>query len=133
MFLGIRLLHRLGIVIITGLLLTACVSEEASNANRTINGSGPVAVGAGLGFTIEWTDPSSREDGSPFALSEIANYRVYYGTQSGNYSDYAEINATGDNSVNIPMLSTGTYYVSMMVIDIYGRESELSDEVVITI
>lgn len=59
--------------------------------------------------------------------SDLAGYKVYYGTTSGTYSDIVNVgNAT---SYTIPSLSTGkTYYVAVTAYDTSSNESEKSTE-----
>lgn len=103
------------VILMTVLLQSSCAEDSGPN----------------LGFQISWTNPGQRTDGSHLSSSEIAGYRIYYGKQSGNYSDYADIAATSSSKSNISVLTSGTYYVVMIVIDEHGRESEVSTEVVI--
>ena len=34
--------------------------------------------------TLSWVAPSTNEDGTP--LTDLAGYKIYYGTASGNYT-----------------------------------------------
>ena len=83
--------------------------------------------------SLKWTAPSEREDGTPLSLSEIAGFRIYYGNMSGSYTNRIDIT---DSSVDESFLSgvlPGLYYFAVTVIDSDGRESELSEEVSLTI
>ncbi len=85
-------------------------------------------------LTISWVAPSARADGSSLPLSEIAGYRIYFGTSAGNYSNTITI---GDGSVvqgTINNLNSGTsYYFAMTTIDTDGRESAYSAEYRVTL
>jgi hypothetical protein len=81
---------------------------------------------------VDWVAPSEREDVSPISLSEIAGYRVYYGTQTGVYPNQVDIDGS-ETTAKIPDLPQGTYYVVVTTVDTDGRESVNSSEVVVTI
>ena len=82
---------------------------------------------------LSWVAPSAREDNSVLVLSDIAGFRVYYGTNSGDYSDTVEINDHTATQAVLAGLSSGTYFVVVTAVDTDGRESIYSDEVVITV
>ena len=86
------------------------------------------AVGLGVG----WTAPSQREDGTGIALSEIANYNIYYGTESGDYQDKIIVEDSSADQAQV-VIPPGTYYVVVTTVDTDGRESSYSPEVVINI
>ena len=84
-------------------------------------------------FTIRWTAPSARTDGSALALSEIAGYTVYYGRSKGKYSSHIKVNDHSAISKTVQHISTGTYYVVVTTRDAGGRESSYSKEAVINV
>ena len=87
-----------------------------------------VVAGATAGFTISWTPPLTNLDGS--ALSDLAGYRIYLGTQSGQYSQVVEINNPGITSYTFDQLPTGTtYYLAITAFNASGNESPPSEEV----
>ena len=60
--------------------------------------------------------------------TNLAGYKVYYGTTSGTYD--ATVNVGNVTSYTIPSLSTGkTYYVAVTAYDTSSNESEKSTEV----
>ena len=114
------------------LLLSACNTGEAYNGN----------TGAGVGVTQEttpqedtqvvalsWTAPVEREDGTPISMSEIAGYRVYYGTTEGNYPNQLEIADSYNMQAMLSNLASGTYYIVVTSYDMDGRESAFSEVV----
>jgi len=121
------------------LLLSACNTGEAYNGN----------TGAGVGVTQEttpqgvtptpqedtqvvalsWTAPVEREDGTPISMSEIAGYRVYYGTTEGNYPNELDIADSYNMQATLSNLVSGTYYIVVTVYDMDGRESAYSQVV----
>ena len=83
--------------------------------------------------TLSWTPPTEYADGSALALNELANYRIYYGTDKSSLGDYIEIDATENmNSYIInynanDISSDTTYYLAMTAINDQGIESDLSE------
>ena len=76
--------------------------------------------------TLSWVAPSEREDGTGLGLSEIASFRIYYGTESGNYSETISIDDHSATQVKIAGIPSGTYYAVMTTVDTDGRESLFS-------
>ncbi len=77
-------------------------------------------------ITLSWDPPTTNEDGSP--LTDLAGYKIYYGTSSRNYSFY--INVGNVNSYTINNLTEGAiYYFAVTAYDISGNESKFSNEV----
>ena len=60
--------------------------------------------------------------------SDLAGYKIYYGTQTGNYTLSVDVgNAT---SITIPIQDTNkTYFFAITAYDIAGNESGFSQEV----
>lgn len=68
---------------------------------------------------LEW-DPSES--------SGVAGYKVYYGTQSGNYS--TSVDAGDQTSATLTGLADGqTYYIATTAYDSTGAESDFSNEI----
>jgi hypothetical protein len=77
-------------------------------------------------ITLSWDPPTENSDGTP--LSDLAGYKIYYGTSSGNYTTVVDVmNATIYTIKNLP--EGFTYYFAVTAYDIYGNESEFSNEV----
>ena len=82
---------------------------------------------------LSWFAPAEREDNTAIALSEIAGYKIYYGSTQGQYPNSVTIDdgsATGHTFQNF---TAGTYYFVVTTIDAEGRESQYSTEAAITI
>ena len=97
---------------------------DGSSSN---NGTGNTTGGAGM---LVWDAPSSNTDGSP--ATDLAGYKIYYGTVSGNYT--ASIDVGNTTSIPIATLSSsvpisGLYYIAVTVYDTAGNESAYSNEI----
>jgi outer membrane lipoprotein-sorting protein len=84
------------------------------------------ASAAFSGFaTLSWDAPTTNADGTP--LTDLAGYRIYYGTSSGNYSQ--NINVGNVTTYTVDNLTEGaTYYFTATAYDAAGNESEYSNE-----
>jgi Putative Ig domain len=75
--------------------------------------------------TVNWTPPLSNTDGS--ALTDLAGYRVYYGTASNNLAQNIQITNVGTASYTLSNLTSGNWYFGVSAYDSGGRESALSN------
>lgn len=95
-------------------------------------GGGGSAGNTGVNTTasLSWDAPDSNIDGTP--VDDLAGYRVYYGTSSGNYTSFVDIGLS--NTAVIDSLTPGaTYYFVITTYDTSGNESAFSNEVSKTI
>ena len=80
--------------------------------------------------TLSWDVSDSNTDGSP--SSDLAGYKVYYGTSSTNYTK--SINVGNNTRIVISDLQTGTkHYIAVTAYNVSGNESDYSDEIHITL
>jgi hypothetical protein len=86
----------------------------------TVEQAGPVS------FTLAWQAPTENEDGSP--LTDLAGYRIYYGTTSGKYSEEVALESPGLTSHVIDNLAPGTYFLVMTSVNSRDMESEPTPE-----
>ena len=87
----------------------------------------PVAQGS---FTLSWTAPVARADGSPLQPGEIGGFRIYYGSDSGHYPHVVEVTDGSEQAVLVDNLLPGMYHVVMTSYDTSGLESSYSVELV---
>ena len=81
----------------------------------------------GLGSaTLSWTAPTLNTDGSP--LTDLAGYRIYYGTEPGFYQVTIQLDNPGLTTYVVEYLTPNTYYFVMTAINSIGIESRLSSE-----
>ena len=80
--------------------------------------------------TLTWDPPTTNTDGT--TLTDLAGYKVHYGTASGNYTTV--IDAANVTSYTVTSLATNvTYYFAATAYDTSGDESGYSNEVLKTI
>ncbi len=99
--------------------------DESTFSTEAIHATPP---SAGYGsLRLSWAAPATNVDGTP--CTDIAGYRIYYGTASGVYSSV--INAGKVLSYQIDGLAGGTtYYVAVTAYDATGAESGYSNEAI---
>lgn len=113
---------RITAIVMIALFLGACVS-----------GGGGISQGSGGGqssygsASLSWLPPTENTDGS--SLGNLAGYKIYYGSASGNYTDVIDINNIGIVDYLIENLASGyTYYFVVTAYDVDGNESGYSAE-----
>ena len=109
--------------------LYSCSGGDGGNLGDSGDTSVTLTFGA-LG--LSWTTPDQREDGAVLLISEVSEYRIYYGTSTGDYQNQVNVDTTS-NTIQVPQLPTGTYYAVVTAVDVEGRESLYSSEVVISL
>lgn len=79
---------------------------------------------------LSWTAPTTNSDGT--SLTDLAGFKVYYGTTSGNYSTV--INVGNVTSYTVTGLTDGvTYYFTGTAYNTSGVESDFTTEISKTI
>ena len=107
------------VILLLALLISACGS----------GGDGSVTVNQ-VSFdsaTLSWTPPTQNSDGS--ALTDLAGYNFYYGTESGNFQTSIRIDNPGITIYVIENLTPNTYYFVITAFNRNGAESDFSNEV----
>ena len=74
--------------------------------------------------TLSWIPPTENEDGS--ALTNLAGYRIFYGTSAANLSQQINLNNPGLTRYVIDNLSGGTWYFGIRAYSATGTESAMS-------
>ena len=75
---------------------------------------------------LSWTAPTQNVDGSP--LTNLAGYKVYWGTTPGTYSSNASVSGAGTTTYTTN-LTPGTWYFAVSALDATGAESAKTNEV----
>jgi hypothetical protein len=113
----------------SGLATTvAAGSTTVTAAFGGISGSTTLTVTAattGGSARLAWGVPTTYTDGTP--LTNLAGYKVYYGTSSGSYTRIIDVGNVTTYTIN--NLSSGTYYFAVTAYDIQQIESSYSSEV----
>ncbi len=103
------------------------VSDGAVQTSLSAFSVTVVAAATG-GGTISWLPPLLNADGS--ALTDLAGYKIHYGSSSRNYDTTILINYGGVTNYLVENLVPGTYYFAVTSFDAAGNESVYSAEVV---
>jgi hypothetical protein len=108
----------------SGIVIT--VSDGAASASLAGFSIAVQAVQVGTGSaTIAWTPPTSNTDNSP--LTNLAGYRIYYGTSSGNLTQVLDLPNPGISSGVVENLAPGTWYFAVTSYNSSNVESERSN------
>ncbi|MGQ0384108.1 MAG: putative Ig domain-containing protein [Gammaproteobacteria bacterium] len=75
--------------------------------------------------TLSWEAPTQRVDGSP--LTNLAGFKVYYGTSASNLSNVIQIADPGARTRVIDNLTVGTWHFAASAYDQSGVESARSN------
>ena len=75
--------------------------------------------------TLNWTPPTQNTDGSP--LTNLAGFKIYYGTSSGNYPNQITINNPGVTTFVVDNLTPNTWYFVTTAFNSSGVESDVSN------
>lgn len=86
-----------------------------------VQGTGSASI------TLAWNAPTQNADGSP--LTNLAGYRIHYGTSTGDYSDTVTLNSPGVTSYVIENLAPGNYFLAMTSVNAANLESDYSTEI----
>ena len=74
--------------------------------------------------TLTWTPPTQNTDGS--ALTNLASYRVKYGTSSASLTQMQTVTAPASTAI-VSNLTAGTWYFGATAVNSAGAESALSN------
>jgi hypothetical protein len=75
-------------------------------------------------MSLSWTAPTQNDDGS--ALTDLAGYKIYYGTAPGNYTQQIRIDNLSVTTDLIENLLPKTYYIVATAFNSAGVESSYS-------
>lgn len=130
-------------ILLMVLQLSACGTEEflsgitpnigTNTISDTSTETGTNNNGEPSNIALSWIAPSQREDNTAIQLSEIAGYKIFYGTTQGQYTNNITINDSTADGYTFNDFSAGTYYFVVTTIDTAGRESQYSSVISRTI
>jgi hypothetical protein len=73
---------------------------------------------------LSWSAPQLNEDGT--ALTDLAGYKIYWGTTSGSYPNSVTIEDTSMTTYVVGNLTAGTYEFVATAFNASGVESRYS-------
>jgi Fibronectin type III domain len=76
---------------------------------------------------LSWQAPTKNTDGT--TLTNLAGYRVHYGTAPGNYTESSQLADQTLTSVVIEELAPARWYFAVKAYNSTGIESDFSDSV----
>jgi len=103
--------------------ITAVSGSVSGTAVLTVAASYPGTA------TLTWMAPTTNTDGSP--LTDLAGYKIYYGTAQGVYTTTIDVGNVTTYIIN--NLAPGTYYFVTVSYNTSGNESAYSNEISKTI
>lgn len=99
------------------------VSDGAMSANLASFSVQVVATAIGSA-TVSWSPPTQNTDGTP--LTNLAGYKVYWGTIEGTYPNSVTLNNPGLSSYVVEQLTPATWYFVLTAVNAAGVESDRS-------
>ena len=123
--LNMNTIKKLSLIVFLAFLLSCGASggEDSNSANLP---------GVGIGTALlSWFPPTENTDNS--VLTDLAGYKIYYGTSPGIYSTPIIINNPGLSSILVEDLAISDWYFVMTAFNSSGIESSYSIEVSKTI
>jgi hypothetical protein len=128
---------RLTGLLLIALILSACSGGSAGSSTATTSpssGTGSTASGTTVGTTgtaiLTWVAPTENISGTQ--VTDLAGYRVYYGTDPSNLTESVEVSGPASTTYEVENLAPGTYYFAVAAYNSLGAESEQSNVASIT-
>ena len=107
--------------------ITIFVSDgelKTALAPFTIEVTKSPATGSTASASLAWSAPTENEDGSP--LTDLAGYRIYYGTSASDLSKRVDVGNPATTSTVVQNLTPGTWYFAISAYTQTGVESSHS-------
>jgi len=105
-----------------GIVITASDGRDSMSLRPFDISVESIALGSA---TLTWIPPTENADGSP--LTDLAGYKIYWGTAQGNYPNTVTIDNPGISAYVIENLVPGTYEFVTTAINAAGAESDYSN------
>jgi hypothetical protein len=100
------------------------VSDGSASANLAAFSIQVVGTATGSAM-LTWNPPTQNTDGS--ALTNLAGYKVYWGTSQNNYVNSVTLNNPGLSSYVVDQLTPATWYFALTAVNASGAESAFSN------
>ena len=117
-----------GSLTIDGQYILTC-SGAGGSVNESVNVT--VVLSSNGTALVSWTPPTENTDGS--TLTDLAGYKIHYGTSPGNYTHTEVINDPGITSFMVENLASADWYFAVTSFNSSDIESSYSTEVSKTI
>ena len=120
-------------------IIFLCIIISLFSCGGGGGGSSNDGGGSNNSATLTWDAPTTNADGTP--LTDLAGYKIYYGTSPGNYITPIDAGCspcssscpgTGQTTVCtyiVQNLTPGTYYFAITAYDTEGNMSMYSNEI----
>jgi len=83
----------------------------------------------GANVRLTWEAPTTNEDGTP--LTDLAGYKLFMGTATGNYTGSVDVNNVLNYVWNVGDVEEETRFFNVKAYDDKGNESDFNGEVAI--
>lgn len=103
--------------------ISISVSDGSATLTLADQALSVVATANGVA-TLSWMPPTENEDGTP--LTDLAGYRIHYGTDLGSLDRTVDITTPGLASYVVENLTPGTWHFVLTAYTTGGRESRVS-------
>ena len=103
---------------------TAGAGTHQHAGRRAVPGRGGTAATASGSAILTWQPPASNIDGSP--LTDLAAFKVYWGTAHGTYSQSTHISNAAARTHTVTGLARGTWHFVVTALNSQGVESVYS-------
>lgn len=102
--------------------------EKAAQGQQELADGGTTPVPAPVigAVRLSWVIPTSRENGKPLQMSDLAGYELYYVSEDEQTSGVVEISRPDQAEYVLANLIPGAYYFAISAIDSNGLKSRLS-------
>ena len=105
-----------------GIVITVTDGQASASLGPFSIAVQAVATGSA---TLTWLPPTQNDDGS--VLTDLAGFRVYWGTSQGNYPNSVTLDNPGLTTYVVENLVPGTYYFVTTALNASGVESGFSN------
>ena len=132
---GLSRIRLTGLLVIA-LVISACSGGSASSGTGSSTGgsststAGGTTVGAAGTATLTWAAPTENADGT--AVTDLAGYTVYYGTNPSDLTESITVSGAASTTAEVKDLPAGTYYFAVSAYNAMGLESQQSNVASIT-
>ena len=110
---------------------TTVADSGSTSGNGSTTSDTPPASSSNTSITFSWVPPTENNNGSP--LTNLAGYKIHYGTASQDYSEVVALNNPSLNRYVLDSLPSGTWYFAITAYNSAGVESTLSGEIATTL